>query len=743
MTGRERTDGPILSTDVPLPGAAETLALVTDSAADGITIQDADGRLVYANLAAAKLSGFGSVQEFLRANPQERLAHWEIMTEDGDPFPTDELPGRRVLAGARHAEAVLRVRDRRTGHEFWSLVKASASFDDEGHVRYGINQFRDITSQKEAERAARRRAERMTHLYAITAALADTSDITTISETLAEQTVTAFGATRGAVVLLSDDGESLATVAWRGHNDDVIDRWRSFPLDKQTPIGLAVIGNEPVVTSDPDAWRARFPRLELDTVPPAAASIPLDVGGRAIGGLTLSFDQPREFSDEDVSFMLGAARQGALALERARLDQIRRLAEERLRLLARAGGLLAESIDYTETLAAVADLVVPRLADWATVDILEPNGSIEPLAIAHVDPAKVALAERIRRRRPPQLDSPTGVGHVIATGEAELIPEITEEMLEGIDDSEAVELVRELDLRSAMIVPLAARGRIFGAMTYVWAESGNRYTPMDLDLAETLAARIGLVIDNARLYRDRDHIARVLQHSILPPTPPTIEGAEIAAGYRPAGEGMDVGGDFYDAFEIAGGEWTVTLGDVVGKGPDAAALMGMVRHTIRATAIRERAPSRVLAVVNAAVARETGHDHFCTAVAARLRPNQGQLLTWISVAGHPPPVILRANGTLEWIRSAGALLGVLDDPGLSDQELRLAPGDTLVLYTDGVTEERGPEGPFGEERLAAVLRESAGATASEIVSRIERAVLSHGSGSPRDDIAILAVRATG
>jgi hypothetical protein len=377
------------------------------------------------------------------------------------------------------------------------------------------------------------------------------------------------------------------------------------------------------------------------------------------------------------------------------------------------------------------------------VDILEPNGSIEPLAIAHVDPAKVALAERIRRRRPPQLDSPTGVGHVIATGEAELIPEITEEMLEGIDDSEAVELVRELDLRSAMIVPLAARGRIFGAMTYVWAESGNRYTPMDLDLAETLAARIGLVIDNARLYRDRDHIARVLQHSILPPTPPTIEGAEIAAGYRPAGEGMDVGGDFYDAFEIAGGEWTVTLGDVVGKGPDAAALMGMVRHTIRATAIRERAPSRVLAVVNAAVARETGHDHFCTAVAARLRPNQGQLLTWISVAGHPPPVILRANGTLEWIRSAGALLGVLDDPGLSDQELRLAPGDTLVLYTDGVTEERGPEGPFGEERLAAVLRESAGATASEIVSRIERAVLSHGSGSPRDDIAILAVRATG
>jgi phosphoserine phosphatase RsbU/P len=186
----------------------------------------------------------------------------------------------------------------------------------------------------------------------------------------------------------------------------------------------------------------------------------------------------------------------------------------------------------------------------------------------------------------------------------------------------------------------------------------------------------------------------------------------------------------------------VALGDVVGKGPDAAALMGMVRHTIRAAAIRERAPARVLATVNAAVGRQTSEEQFCTAVAARLRPRDDQVIVWISVAGHPPPVILRRDGSLQWIRGAGALLGVFDDAQLAEDELRLAAGDTLVMYTDGVIEERGVGGAFGEEGLAAVLQGEAGATASEIVDRIERAVLAHGSGEPRDDIAILAVRAT-
>jgi PAS domain S-box-containing protein len=743
ITDRKRAEERARALARALEEARDTLELVTIGAADGITIQDAEGRLVYANLAAARMSGYRSVEEFLAADPRERLAHWVMLNEDGEPFPIDQLPGRRVLAGESEAEAVLRVRDRRAGHEFWSLVKATATFDAQGRVRHAINLFRDITGQKEAERRAERKATQMSHLYAITAALSETTDITVIAEALADQTLTAFEASRGAVVLLSQDGDALETVAWRGHRPAVIDRWRRFPLDPSTPVGDAVLRNEPVVLPGQDEWLTRYPGLDRAQIPAASASIPLDIGDRAIGGLTLSFDEPREFTEEDVGFMLGAARQGAQALERARSEEIRRLAEARLSLLARAGGLLAESLDYRKTLGAVVDLVVPQLADWASVEILEPDGSVRSLAVAHVDPEKVAFAKEFRRRRPPDLSAPTGVGHVISSGQAEVVPEITQEMIAAIDDPEVKELVRELQLRSVMIVPLSARGRTLGAMTFVWAESGRIYSSADLALAETLAARVALVIDNARLYRDRDHIARTLQQSLLPPEPPSIEGIDLAARYRPAGEGIDVGGDFYDAFDIGDGEWTVALGDVVGKGPDAAALMGMVRHTIRAAAIRERAPARVLATVNAAVGRQTSEEQFCTAVAARLRPHGDRVIAWICVAGHPPPVILRADGSLHWIRGAGALLGVFDDAELAEDEFRLAPGDTLVLYTDGVTEEGGAERPFGEEGLAAVLRGATGATASEIVGRIEEAVLAHGSGEPRDDMAILAVRATG
>jgi PAS domain S-box-containing protein len=743
ITDRKRAEERAGALSRALGEARDTLELVTIGAADGITIQDAQGEVVYANLAAARMSGYGSVDEFLAADPRERLAHWLMLNEDGEPFPVDELPGRRVLAGEPEAEAVLRVRNRRDGHEFWSLVKATATFDTHGRVRYAINLFRDITGQKEVERGAQRKAAQMSHLYAITAALSGATDVAVIAEALAEQTLTAFDASRGAVVLRSQDGTALETVAWRGHEPGVIERWRRFPLDPNTPIGDAVLRNEPVIMPDRDVWIARYPGLEREQIPAAAASIPLDIGDKAIGGLTLSFDRPREFTAEDVGFMLGAARQGAQALERARSEEIRRLAEERLALLARTGGVLAESLDYRKTLAAVTNLVVPQLADWASVEILEPDGSVQSLAVAHVDPEKVAFAKEFRRRRPPDLSAPTGVGHVITSGRPELVPEITQEMIAAIDDPEVKGLVRELRLRSVMIAPLAARGRTLGAMTFVWAESGNTYSSADLAFVQTLAARIALVIDNARLYRDRDHIARTLQQSLLPPEPPAIDGVDLAARYRPSGEGIEVGGDFYDAFDIGDGEWAVALGDVCGKGPDAAALMGMVRHTIRAAAIRERAPARVLATVNAAVGRQTSEDQFCTAVAARLRPQEDQVIVWICVAGHPPPVVLRSDGSLHWIRGAGALLGVFDDAQLAEDELRLTPGDTLILYTDGVTEERGAEGALGEDGLTAALEGAAGAAASEIVDRIERAVLAHGSGEPRDDIAILAVRATG
>ena len=410
-----------IPSDPPLPDAEEILALVTGGAADGITIQDAQGRLVYANLAAAQLSGYESVEAFLGAEPTERLAHWRILTEDGDPFPVEDLPGRRVLVGETEAEAVLRVRDRRDEREFWSLVKATATFDERGRVRYAINVFREITGQKEAEFQAKRQATQMSHLYAITAALSGTTDVTAIAETLADQTLTAFGAVRGAVVLRSEDEDMLETVAWRGHNATAIEHWRRFALDDTNPIGAAILRNEPVVLVDADDWLARFPGLDREQVLAAAAAIPLDIGGRAIGGLTLSFDRPRGFTPDDIGFMLGAARQGAQALERARSDEVRRLAEERL--APGAGGRPPRPVAGLSEdphrrgrprRPAVRGLGHGRTPRAERVD-RHAGGRAR-------DPEKIAMAKEFRRHRPPDLSAPTGLGHAIATGEPEMVP---------------------------------------------------------------------------------------------------------------------------------------------------------------------------------------------------------------------------------------------------------------------------------------------------------------------------------
>ncbi|HYY08568.1 MAG TPA: PAS domain S-box protein, partial [Actinomycetota bacterium] len=267
-----------------LTEARDTLALLTVGAGDGITIQDSEGRLHYANRAAASLSGFESVEAMLASEPAARLMSWTILDEDGTPLPADQLPGRRVLAGEHEAEAVLRVRDERDGREFWSLVRSTGTFAKDGTVRYAINVFRDITSQKLAELAAHRQATLMSHLYAITDRLSGTTDRAVIAEAIAELAVSPIGADRGVIVVRSEDGSSLETLAARGFDEELIRPWRRFPLDGRTPIGDAVRTNRPILMPDRETWQRTYPDLDPERIPAAAAAVPLDVGGRAIGG---------------------------------------------------------------------------------------------------------------------------------------------------------------------------------------------------------------------------------------------------------------------------------------------------------------------------------------------------------------------------------------------------------------------------------------------------------------------------
>src|SRR5215217_3902593 len=437
----------------------------------------------------------------------------------------------------------------------------------------------------------------------------------------------------------------------------------------------------------------------------------------------------------------------------------RKRTEEAQRFLAEVGATLASSLDYRTTLASVARLAVPYLADWCVVDVLkEEDGSLERLVVAHKDPKKVALVHELQERYPSDQDAPRGVAQVLRTGRSELVSEIPESLIEeAARNAEHREILRRLGLKSYMVVPLVARGRTLGAITLVSAESGRRYGQAELQLAEDLTRRAALAVDNARLYRGRIQVARTLQEGLLPSRLPEVPGVEVGLRYLSAGE-MDVGGDFYDLFDTRMADhsgpsepsslWGVVIGDVSGKGAEAAAVLALARYTIRTVATRESHPSAVLDGLNEAMLRQRSeHDRykFCTVAYAKLETNErntehGAKVT-VCCGGHLPPFLLKADGSIYKIGQPGRVLGVFDDANLTEQEAHLASGDALVLYTDGVVEARSPEGIFfGEERLMTILRSSLALDASTMASRIEGAVLNFQEQAPRDDIAILVLR---
>jgi serine phosphatase RsbU (regulator of sigma subunit) len=329
---------------------------------------------------------------------------------------------------------------------------------------------------------------------------------------------------------------------------------------------------------------------------------------------------------------------------------------------------------------------------------------------------------------------------VIRTGESELYPSIDPELLNASLDEEQLEVIKELQLSSVMLLPLRARGRTLGTISFVFAESGRSYGEEDLRLAEDLASRAALALDNARLYRERDDIARTLQQGLLPGPFPDVPGIELAARYRAAGEGIDVGGDFYDAFDTEDGSWALVVGDVCGKGPKAAALMGAARHTIRAAALREQRPSAVLAMLNTALQKQSLDQWFCTVCYVRLRPQPGGARLTVCSGGHPLPAILRTDGTVEFPGRPGTLLGVFTDVELADATADLGPGDALVLFTDGLTDAERNGKEFGQKWLADVLSQNAGRSAEEIAARLERAVLGDRTEGLPDDLAILVAK---
>ena len=418
---------------------------------------------------------------------------------------------------------------------------------------------------------------------------------------------------------------------------------------------------------------------------------------------------------------------------------VHKRAERSQRFLSDSSALLGASLDPAEVLGQVATLAVPEVADWVAVHMSSDAG-IELVALAHRDPERLRKAEELDREFPTPRDAPRGVANVLRTGQSELYPDVPQIEPLTEDERTRAEHVRAFGMRSALVVPMTARGRTLGTLTLATDRSGRRFDHHDQELAEELARRCATAVDNARLFSERAYIARTLQQSLLPAELPEIPGIEAAARFRPTGEGNEVGGDFYDLFESSRRGWTVVMGDVCGKGPDAAAVTALARYTLRAAAMRERLPSRSLRLLNEALLRQRDDRRFCTVAYAYLEPLKKGARVGFASGGHPLPLLLRADGTVDVVGEPGTLLGVVPDPNFEDRSLALAPGDALVFYTDGVIEGRGTHGTLDEAGLAELVATCVGAGADAIAACVEDAAVAAQDGRPRDDIAVLVLR---
>ncbi|HEX2091769.1 MAG TPA: ATP-binding protein [Longimicrobiaceae bacterium] len=454
-----------------------TLALVLGTIADGVTVQDASGRLVYANEAAARVVGYPSAEAFVAASPQEIFSRFEILDERGAPFPLDHLPGRLVLRGEEAPEATLCWRDRRSGEERWSIVRASPVAGEGGAGRMAVNIFHDVTERMRQQRTLQDTAAKLaatvrqldTHVREAEAARSRTA---AILESIGDAFVAydrdwrfTYVNRRAAEIFRGEGGAREDVTGMR--------LWDAFPemvgSPFEEPLRRAMESGETVSFQALDRTRGRWQEVTAYPSPE---------------GLSVYF---RDITE-------------------------RKRAEDALSFLADASELLNRTLDPETTLADLARLAVPRLGDWCAVDLAAPDGSTRRLAVAHQDPARVEWAYELQRRYPPDPNAPIGVPQVLRTGRSELYPLITEEVLKAsARDAEYLEMVRRLGLRSVMLVPLLAEGRPLGVLTLVAAESGRSFDTQDLALAEDLARRAGAAIENARLYREVEEARRLLE----------------------------------------------------------------------------------------------------------------------------------------------------------------------------------------------------------------------------------------
>ncbi len=494
------------------------------------------------------------------------------------------------------------------------------------------------------------------------------------------------------------------------------------------------------------------------------AGAPLWTSGGAVGTLSLIDQQHRTFGEVDRRRLaeLGEVVVELLELRRSALNLLRvaevdvrhttaelqqslrsqRLAAEGQRLLASLTGRLLHEPTLGIALDAVAKESLPYFGVGTAISRLDAEG-FRTTHVAHVDPRAVPImGQAVDESEAVNLDeTPAVVEHVMVTGEP-LTCTVTEALeWPGMPEAPGLkEALAELGVAHFLILPLAVRGRAVGALTFLEVDPEKQFEPERIEVAVELAGRIAAAMENDRLHSSQTEIAEALQSSLLPPVLPEIPGVEIAAHYRAAGP-ADIGGDFYDVFSNDGWAWNILLGDVSGKGAEAAAIAGLARYTARALAIADASAPAILERLNTAVERQSRSGKFLTALCATVRHVGDGVEVDLADAGHPPALIRRADGKVEEVELRGTVLGMFPEARVDHRLLHLGPGDLLLLYTDGATEARNRAGEFlGLDGLKALLRDVPGRLPANVLRQLVQGVIRHDGGAPKDDLALIALR---
>ena len=591
----------------------------------------------------------------------------------------------------------------------------------------------DFSPEGQRLRDARLLGSRLAMLARVTGELVRAEDLDTLSRIITSHSADAVGATI-ASLLLREGEDRLRLIALRGGDEGEAEQWASFPVDSPTLAGDVVRSGTPVLIVGKAAIEERYPDIP-HRGERSVLCLPLNIANRTLGAIGLSFPGVRMIDAAELEFLEILADSCAQAVERIEARAAADQGTERLAFLADASAELSSSLDYGRTLAKVAELVVPTFADWCAIDVVEDN-RLKRVAVAHVDPEKVQLARSLEERYPSNPDAPQGTWHVLRTGETQLIPEITDEMLRvSARDEEHMRIALDLRLRSAIVVPLVAHGRVLGVMTWVAAESDRRYSEDDLPFAEDLARRAAVAIDNAELHSETLAAAVRLQEAVLPDTMPDIPGWDVASYYDPSGR-TDVGGDFYDAITLVDGRLVLFVGDVMGRGVEAAAAMAQMRAAVRAYTAIDPEPASVLGKLDRMFA-QFPTDQLVTLVYLVVDPGRNEIL--VANAGHPAPVLLRLDGSTEQLPDAdGCPLGVLVQDRIA-HTVPMRDGDTVLLFTDGLIERRDEDIDVGQKKVLHALPTLG---AADLEGALVELVVSLREPSLDDDVAAVAARRT-